>query len=123
MKSTTRKPFTRDIIHIENIEEVCNEIIAKLKNDVARNLQRRGGVIGISGGIDSSVCMALSAKAFGPKNVTAIMLPEQDSSGDSRMLAEKLAAKFGVTNTLVENITKALKDLNAMKEGMKLLLE
>ena len=36
------------------------------------------------------------------------MLPEQDSSDDSRMLAEKLAAKFGVTNTLVENITKAL---------------
>ncbi len=42
------------------------------------------------------------------KNVTAIMLPEQDSSDDSRMLAEKLAAKFDVTNTLVENITKAL---------------
>ena len=108
MKSSTRKPFSREIIHIENIEEVCNEIIAKLKNDVARNLQRRGAVIGISGGIDSSVCMALSAKAFGPKNVTAIMLPEQDSSGDSRMLAEKLAAKFGVTNTQVENITDAL---------------
>ena len=112
MKSTVRKPFSKDIIHIENIEEVCNEIIAKLKNDVTRNLQRRGGVIGISGGIDSSVCMALSAKAFGPKNVTAIMLPEQDSSGDSRMLAEKLAAKFGVTNTLVENITEALEGFN-----------
>jgi len=36
------------------------------------------------------------------------MLPEQDSSDDSRMLAEKLAAKFDVTNTLVEDITKAL---------------
>lgn len=103
-----RKPFSKDIIHIENIDSVCNEIIAKLKKDVARNLQRRGAVIGISGGIDSSVCLALSAKAFGPKNVTAIMLPEQDSSGDSRMLAEKLAAKFDVTDTLVEDITKAL---------------
>ena len=108
MESTTRKPFSKDIIHIENIESVCNEIVAKLKNDVARNLQRRGAVVGISGGIDSSVCLALSAKAFGPKNVIGIMLPEQDSSGDSRMLAEKLAAKFNVTNTLVEDITKAL---------------
>jgi NAD+ synthase len=52
--------------------------------------------------------MALSARAFGPKKVTAIMLPEQDSSNDSRMLAEKLAAKFGVSDTLVEDITKAL---------------
>ena len=108
MKSTARKPFSKDIIKIENIETVCNEIISKLKLDVSRNLQRRGAVVGISGGIDSSVCMALSARAFGPKNVTAIMLPEQDSSGDSRMLAEKLAAKFDVTNTLVEDITKAL---------------
>jgi len=112
MGSTNRKPFSKDIIHIENIDEVCNEIIAKLKNDVARNLQRRGAVIGISGGIDSSVCMALSARAFGPKKVTAIMLPEQDSSGDSRMLAEKLAAKFGVTDTLVEDITGALDGFN-----------
>ena len=108
MASKTRKPFSKDILFIENIETVCNEIITKLKNDVAKKLQRRGAVIGISGGIDSSVCLALSAKAFGPKNVTAIMLPEQDSSDDSRMLAEKLAAKFDVTNTLVEDITKAL---------------
>lgn len=112
MGSTNRKPFSRDIIHIENIEEVCNGIIAKLKNDVVRNLQRRGAVIGISGGIDSSVCMALSARAFAPKKVTAIMLPEQDSSGDSRMLAEKLAAKFGVTDTLLEDITGALDGFN-----------
>ena len=107
MKSEPRKPFSKDIIHIENIDQVCNDIIDKLKTDVAKILQRRGGVIGISGGIDSSVCLALSAKAFGPKNVLAIMLPEQDSSDDSRELAEKLAAKFGVS-TLVEDITKAL---------------
>lgn len=103
-----RRPFSKEIIHIEDIEAVCNEIIAKLKNDVAKNLQRRGAVIGISGGIDSSVCLALSARAFGPNNVTAIMLPEKDSSSDSRMLAEKLADKFDVTNTLVEDITNAL---------------
>ena len=105
---TTKKPFSKDILHIENIDEVCNEIIAKMRTDVKKKLQRRGAVIGISGGIDSSACLALSAKAFGPKNVTAIMLPEQDSSDDSRNLAEELAAAFDVTQTLVENITGAL---------------
>ena len=88
MRSTTHKPFSKDILHIENIETVCNDIIEKLRNDVTNTLRRRGAVIGISGGIDSSVCLALSAKAFGPNKVTAIMLPEQDSSDDSRMLAE-----------------------------------
>ena len=105
---TQKKAFSKDILHIENIETVCNGIIKKLKTDVAKTLQRRGAVIGISGGIDSSVCLALSAKAFGPNKVTAIMLPEQDSSDDSRMLAEKLASKFGVTDTIVEDITQAL---------------
>lgn len=108
MTSTTKKPFSKDILHIEDIDTVCNEIIAKMRTDVAKKLQRRGAVIGISGGIDSSACLALSAKAFGPKNVTAIMLPEQDSSDDSRNLAEELAAAFDVTQTLVENITGAL---------------
>ncbi|MCM4167321.1 NH(3)-dependent NAD(+) synthetase [Arenibacter antarcticus] len=101
------KPFSKDILFLENIDEVCNNIITKLKNDVYQKLQRRGAVIGISGGIDSSVCMALSAKAFGPEKVTAIMLPEQDSSDDSKNLALKLANKFDV-NTLEENITQAL---------------
>ena len=101
------KPFSKDILHIENIDEVCNDIIAKLKNDVAFKLQRRGAVIGISGGIDSSVCMALSAKAFGPEKVTGIMLPEQDSSDDSKNLALELANTFNV-KTIEENITKAL---------------
>ncbi len=105
---TAKKPFSKDILHIENIDEVCNEIITKMRTDVAKKLQRRGAVIGISGGIDSSACLALSAKAFGPKNVTAIMLPEQDSSDDSRNLAEELAATFDVSQTLVENITGAL---------------
>lgn len=104
---STKKPFSKDILHIENIEEVCNNIIAKLKSDVVKKLQRRGAVVGISGGIDSSVTMALAAKAFGSKNVLGVMLPEQDSSGDSEILAKKLADKFGV-DTLVENITGAL---------------
>jgi NAD+ synthase len=107
MNTTQLKPFSKDILHIENIDAVCDSIIEKLRSDVFHTLQRRGGVVGISGGIDSSVCMALSAKAFGPNRVTGIMLPEQDSSDESRELAQELADKFGV-GTLVEDITAAL---------------
>ena len=107
MKTKNQKPFSRDIIKIDNIELVCNEIIEKLRKNVINDLYRRGAIVGISGGIDSSVVLALSAKAFGPKRVLGIMLPEQDSSGDSEMLARKLANKFEV-DTLVENITDAL---------------
>jgi NAD+ synthase len=64
-------------------------------------------VIGISGGIDSSVCMVLAAKAMGTGNMLGIMLPEKDSSGDSAKFAQILADKFGVKN-ITENITGAL---------------
>ena len=104
---TTRKKFTKDIIKLENVEETCNHIVEKLRDDVYNKLQRKGGAIGISGGIDSSVSMALAVKAFGSENVFGIMLPEKDSSSDSENLAKKLADKFGV-KTVVENISGAL---------------
>ena len=107
MKIENRKPFSKNILKIEDIEFECSRIIKKLKEDVVTTLHRKGAVVGISGGIDSAVVLALSAKAFGPKRVLGILLPEQDSSGDSEMLARKLASKFDV-DALVENITLAL---------------
>ena len=76
-------------------------------NQFCSKLHRAGGVIGISGGIDSSVSMALAAKALGNENLLGIMLPEKDSSGDSALFAQKLADKFNV-RTITENITEAL---------------
>ncbi len=69
--------------------------------------KRNGAVVGISGGIDSSVCFALAARAFGPEKVLGVMLPEKDSSPDSEMLARELASKFGV-KAIKEEITGAL---------------
>ncbi len=103
----SRKPFSKDIILLDNIEYVVNEIVNKLRNDVLHVIRRNGGVVGISGGIDSSVCLALSARAFGPDKVLGIMLPEKDSSPDSEILARELAGKFGI-KAIKEEITGAL---------------
>jgi NAD+ synthase len=102
-----KKPFTKDIILLDNVEAVANEIVQKLRQDVLHNLKRHGAVVGISGGIDSSVCMTLAAKAFGPDKVLGIMMPEKDSSPESEELARELAGKFGV-NAIREDITPAL---------------
>ena len=102
-----RKPFTKDIILFDNVEYVVNQIVEKLREDVLHRFKRNGAVVGISGGIDSSVCLALSAKAFGSEKVLGIMLPEKDSSPDSEILARELAGKFGV-RAIKEEITDAL---------------
>jgi len=107
MKSKEKRPFTKDILIIDNVEAECNRIISNIKESVFHRLNRLGGVIGISGGIDSSVSMALVARALGTENVLSIMLPEHDSSGDSALFAQKLADKFGV-KAITENITGAL---------------
>ncbi len=103
----SKKPFSKDIILLDNIEFVVNEIVTKLRNDVLNVIHRNGGIVGISGGIDSSVCLALSARAFGPDKVLGIMLPEKDSSPDSEILARELADKFEV-KAIKEEITGAL---------------
>jgi NAD+ synthase len=102
-----KPPFSKDIILLDDVESVVNKIIQKLQEDVFNNLKRLGAVIGTSGGIDSSVCLALSVKAFGPEKVLGIMMPEKDSSHESEELAKELAEKFGI-NVLREEITPAL---------------
>lgn len=105
MKS--RKPFSKEIILLEDLGSAVNEITKKLQQDVLHNFKRSGGVVGISGGIDSSVCLALSVKAFGADKVLGVIMPEKDSSPDSEELALELAAKFGI-RTVKEVITDAL---------------
>jgi NAD+ synthase len=104
---SSRKPFSKDIILLNNVEEVADKIINKLQKDVLHNLKRLGAVVGTSGGIDSSVCLALTAKAFGPDRALGIMIPEKDSNLESEEFAKELAAKFGV-NVIREDITLAL---------------
>ena len=104
---SSKKPFSKDIILLNDVEAVVNEIINKMRQDVLHNLKRLGAVVGTSGGIDSSVCLALSAKAFGPERVLGIMMPEKDSNHESEDLARELTGKFEV-KTIKEDITSAL---------------
>jgi NAD+ synthase len=107
MNLQLNKPFSIDILKFENVEIEANRIASNIGNDINGVLKRKGAVIGISGGIDSSVTLALTVKALGPDKVLGIMLPEKDSSPESKEFALLLADKFKVT-TLEENITEAL---------------
>jgi len=99
-------PFSRNDIRID-AEVESNRIVGGLRQVVGRDLHRHGAVIGISGGIDSSVCLALSVKAFGPEKVLGITMPESDSNPISAVLARKLARQYGVPY-IVEDMTAAL---------------
>jgi NAD+ synthase len=60
-----KKPFSPELLKISDIESFITRITEKLKNDVHVNIRKQGGVIGISGGIDSSVTLALCGTGSG----------------------------------------------------------
>ncbi len=84
-------------------ERIC----AVLQRQVLRHLRRRGVVLGLSGGVDSSVVAALCVRAFGPDAVLGVLMPEQDSDPDSARLGRAVASWLGI-DTALEDITPIL---------------
>ena len=82
-------------------------ITKSIRDQVLRQLRRKGVVLGLSGGIDSSVTAALCARALGPDRVFGLFMPERDSSGESLRLGRLLAASLGI-ETVVEEISDSL---------------
>jgi len=79
------------------------EIEQAIREQVLGTLRRRGAVVGVSGGIDSSVVAALCTRALGRERVLALLMPERDSGDAGLALGRALGAHLGV-ETLVEDI-------------------
>jgi NAD+ synthase len=78
-----------------------------LRRDVHKRLRRRGAVVGVSGGVDSAVVLALCVRALGSERVLGLLMPERESGTDGERLAHLVAEQLNV-ETVVEDITPAL---------------
>lgn len=78
----------------------ADHIARRLRDITLQTLRRRGLVVAISGGIDSSVCAALAVRALGKDRVFGLLLPERDSSGASTRLGTMLAEHLGIEHEL-----------------------
>ena len=67
-------------------------------------------VIGVSGGIDSALCLKLTVDALGPDNVTAILMPEKGVSSDENYLHSKTLCQFLKVEFFSVPINKFLMD-------------
>jgi len=74
---------------------------------LTRDLRKRGVVLGLSGGVDSSVCAALAVRALGPKHVFGILMPETDSASVSTERGRSVAEQLGIPHEL-KNIAPAV---------------
>jgi NAD+ synthase len=98
--------FSADMLKLDTAM-VVDRIMQAIRTLVLKDLRRKGAVLGLSGGIDSSVVAALSVRALGADRVLGLLMPERDSSEDSLILGRLVGDHLGI-KTLVEDITPVL---------------
>ena len=77
-------------------------------------LKRRGLVVAVSGGIDSSVCAALAVEAVGAGRVFALLMPERDSSSESVTRGRALVGHLGI-DSVTEDIAPTLEAIGCYR--------
>lgn len=95
-----------DLLAID-AEAAVAEIQEAIRTQVLITLRRRGVIVGLSGGVDSSVVAGLAAGAIGADRVLGVLMPERDSSADSLRLGRQVAERFGI-QTVLEDVTASL---------------
>ena len=83
-------------------EAEADRIAAEMRRIIAHECKRRGLVVALSGGIDSSCVAALAARALGPTKVFGVHMPERDSSKDTLGLSRSVSDTFGFDSVLEE---------------------
>ncbi len=101
--------FDRNVLALDAELEV-SRIATRVREQVLAQLRRKGAVVGLSGGIDSSVVAAISVRALGKDKVLGLFMPEHHSSDDALRLGRLLAENLGI-ETVVEDIAPALEGL------------
>ncbi len=79
----------------DDLEQLWNALVLGLRDYIVKN-GFRSVVLGLSGGIDSSVCAAIAADAIGAENVHGVSMPSRWSSDHSRSDADDLAERLGL---------------------------
>lgn len=112
------EPLRNNLLDAHVLDLDCaaavEHISRRLHDLLAKQLRRRGVVVALSGGVDSSVCAALAVRALGADRVFGLLLPERDSSRESethgRLVADRLKIAY-----VTQNIGPALDALGCYR--------
>jgi NAD+ synthase (glutamine-hydrolysing) len=111
-----RKPDARGITGSET-ETIRRALVLGIR-DYAKKNGFRKAVLGLSGGIDSTLVAALACEAMGPENVLCVMMPSPFSSEGSIKDSEKLVSNLGCESR-IEPISGTFETLLAQLEFTK----
>ncbi len=114
MRRAPRPALTAAVLALD-CEREAGRICRWMHDALANRLHRRGVVVAMSGGIDSSVCAALAVQALGHRKVQGLLLPERDSSDASTARGRGLAEHLGISFDTLD-IAAALDGLDCYRQ-------
>jgi len=104
----SQNPLSRDVLRIDCEREI--QVIAERIRGLLRSFRKRGLVVALSGGVDSSVTAALCVHACGRERVFGLHMPDRDSAPDTLELSQSVSAHYGF-DSAVEPITTVLESV------------
>jgi len=89
----------------DQLDEIYQALVLGTRDYAQKNGFKKA-LLGLSGGIDSSVVAAVAAAALGPENIIGITMPTKFNSPETRASAEELANNLGIEflNIPIESI-------------------
>jgi NAD+ synthase len=105
--------ISKDVLQIDCAAET-SRIVGWMQETVWNRFKRKGVVLGVSGGVDSSVCAALAARAFGGDRTLALLMPEYDSSASSESLGAEVVRHLGL-KVITERIGPTLESIGCYR--------
>jgi NAD+ synthase len=98
---TDSQEFSAEVLTID-LEKEAERIASRIRDCMKNQLKRRGIVIGISGGIDSSVTAALAIKALGKERVFGLEMPERHSAKETTSLSRFVINHLGIESLRID---------------------
>ena len=90
-----------NFLKLKNVKKSVDEISTFLHDKIFEKFHKQGAIIGLSGGIDSTVTMELCVKALGPEKILGLTMFEKESNENNKSLIDKISKNHDIK---IENI-------------------